>query len=97
MKTVPCEFCRKGPASSLLWLGGRSHQQQPDRWKLPSNCTSRVETFYVYLGEIETLEHEQRWCEHARGKRCFEEAEFDEAVQRFQTANTNRCPAWGER
>ena len=98
MKIVPRASCRKEPASSLSWPGDRSPQQQPDhRWKLPPNCTSRVETFYVYLGEIGTPEREQGWCEHPRGKRWFEEAEFNEAIQSFQTPKTKRCPAWGGR
>ena len=97
MKTVPCESCRNERASSLLWLGGRNHQQQPDqRWTLSRNYTSRVETFYVYLGEIGTSEREQ-WCEHPRGKRWFAEAELNEAIQRLQTANMKPCQARGGR
>ena len=98
MKTVPCEIYRKDPASFLLLLGRRNHQRQSDqRWTLSRNYTSRVETFYVYLGEIGTSERGQRWCEHPRGKRWFAEAEFNEAIQNFQTPKTKRCPVRGGR
>ena len=98
MKTVLCKLCRKEPASSLSWFGDRRRQRQSDQWStFAGNSTSRVETFYVYLAEIETPEREQHWREHLRTKRWFDETDLNAAIQRFRTAKTKRGPVCGSR